>query len=54
MNEQQKKYIRNQIFSMPIRITQDISNHEKKFNKRSDFKKITKYIFKKDYRVNCY
>lgn len=44
MNEQQKKYIRNQIFSMPIRITQDISNHEKKFNKRSDFKKITKYI----------
>lgn len=44
MNEQQNNYIRNQIFSMPIRITQDLSNQGKEFNKRSDFYNVAKYI----------
>lgn len=44
MNEQQNNYIRNQIFSMPIRITQDLSNQGKEFNKRSDFYNIAKYV----------
>ena len=44
MNEQQNNYIRNQIFSMPIRITQDLLNQGKEFNKRSEFYNIAKYI----------
>lgn len=49
MNDEQKMYIRNQIFAMPIKLTQELSNNDKKFNKRSDYEDIIKYV---DYFLN--
>ena len=46
MNEFQERYIRNQIFAMPIKITQDLSNQGKTFNKRSDYDNIINYVDK--------
>ncbi len=44
MNDEQKMYIRNQIFAMPIKVTQELSNKDKQFNKRSDYDDIVKYV----------
>ena len=44
MNELQNNYIKNQIYTMPMKINQELSNKEKKFNKRSDYYNIIGYI----------
>lgn len=44
MNELQGRYIRNQLFSMPMKITQELSNKDKEFNKRSDYYNIIGYV----------
>lgn len=44
MNELQGRYIRNQLFSMPMKITQELSNNDKEFNKRSDYDNIIGYV----------
>lgn len=44
MNELQGRYIRNQLFSMPMKITQELSNKDKEFNKRSDYDNIIGYV----------
>ena len=31
MNDEQKMYIKNQIFTMPIKFTQELSNNDKQF-----------------------
>ena len=37
MNELQNKYIRNQILSVPMKLNQELTHKDKKFNKRSDY-----------------
>ena len=44
MNDLQKTYIRNQILTMPMKVTQEITHKNKKFNKRSDYDNIINYI----------
>ena len=44
MNELQNKYIRNQILSVPMKLNQELTHKDKKFNKRSDYDNIIKYI----------
>ena len=44
MNELQNKYIRNQILSVPMKLNQELTYKDKKFNKRSDYDYIIKYI----------
>lgn len=44
MNELLNRYIKNQILTMPHQLTQELSYKDKKFNKRSDYNNITKYI----------
>ncbi|SDA45603.1 ATP-binding protein [Methanobrevibacter millerae] len=44
MNELQERYIRNQILTMPMKVTQDLTNGDKKFNKRSDYDNIIGYV----------
>lgn len=44
MNELQNKYIRNQILSVPMKLNQELTYKDKKFNKRSDYDNIIKYI----------
>lgn len=44
MNELQNKYIRNQILSVPMKLNQELTHNDKKFNKRSDYDNIIKYI----------
>ena len=38
MNELQNKYIRNQILSVPMKLNQELTYKDKKFNKRSYYK----------------
>ena len=52
MNELQNKYIRNQILSVPMKLNQELTHKDKKFNKRSDYDNIIKYIDK--LRINIY
>ena len=40
MNELQNKYIRNQILSVPMKLNQELTHKDKKFNKRSDYDNI--------------
>lgn len=49
MNDEQKMYIRNQIFTMPINLTQELSNNDIQFNKRSDYDDLVRYV---DYFFN--
>ncbi|WP_299526463.1 ATP-binding protein [uncultured Methanobrevibacter sp.] len=44
MNELQNRYIRNQILSTPLKLDQELTHKDKKFNKRSDYDNIIKYI----------
>ena len=44
MKEMQKRYIRNQILTMPMRVNQDLTHQNKKFNKRSDFENIINHV----------
>lgn len=44
MNELQNRYIKNQILTMPMKLNQELSNNDKKFNKRSDYENIIKYL----------
>ena len=44
MNDLQKRYIRNQVMAMPMRLTQELTHKDKKFNKRSDYDNIINYI----------
>ena len=44
MNDLQKTYIRNQILTMPIKVDQDLTHKNKKFNKRSDYTNIINYV----------
>ena len=44
MNEMQNTYIRNQILTMPMKLTEELSYNGKKFNKRSDYNNIIKYV----------
>ena len=44
MMELQKRYIQNQIFSLPMKISHELSNNNQKFNKRSHYYKIIRYI----------
>lgn len=44
MNELQERYIRNQILTMPMKVTQDLTYGDKKFNKRSDYDNIIGYV----------
>lgn len=46
MNEMQKTYIRNQILTMPMRANQELTHKNKKFNKRSDYDNIIRYVDK--------
>ena len=46
MNDLQKTYIRNQILTMPIKLNQDLTYKNKKFNKRQDYDNIIKYVDK--------
>ena len=44
MNELQNRYIQNQILTMPIKLTQELSNNNIKFNKRPDYENIIEYV----------
>ncbi len=44
MNDLQNTYIRNQILSMPMRLNHELSYANKKFNKRSDYDNIIRYV----------
>ncbi|WP_298501026.1 ATP-binding protein [uncultured Methanobrevibacter sp.] len=44
MNDLQKTYIKNQILTMPIKVNQELTHKNRKFNKRSDYETIIKYI----------
>lgn len=44
MNDMQNSYIQNQILTMPTKLTKELSNNDIKFNKRSDYENIIKYI----------
>jgi len=44
MNEMQKTYIRNQILTMPMRLDPELTHKNKKFNKRSDYDNIIRYV----------
>ena len=46
MKELQKRYIRNQILIMPMKVNQELSYKNKKFNKRSDYDNIINYVDK--------
>ena len=46
MNDLQITYIRNQILIMPMKVNQDLTYKNKKFNKRSDYNGIIKYVDK--------
>ncbi len=46
MNDLQKTYIRNQILTMPMKVNQELSYKDEKFNKRSDYDNIISYIDK--------
>ena len=40
----QNSYIQNQILTMPAKLTKELSNNDIKFNKRSDYENIIKYM----------
>ena len=44
MNDMQNTYIQNQILTMPSKLRNELSNNDIKFNKRSDYENIIKYI----------
>lgn len=44
MNEQQNRYIRNQLLTMPMKLNQELTHKGKTFNKRSDFDNIIRYV----------
>ena len=44
MNNLQERYIRNQILTMPLKINQELTSKNKKFNKRSDYDNIVNYV----------
>ena len=44
MNDLQKRYIRNQILTMPMKVNQELTHKNKKFNQRSDYDNIIRYI----------
>lgn len=44
MNDLQKTYIRNQILTMPMKVNLEITHKNNKFNKRSDYTNIIKYV----------
>lgn len=44
MNNMQKTYIKNQILTMPMKINQELSHQNKKFNKRSNYTDIINYV----------
>ena len=44
MNDLQNRYIQNQILTMPIKLTQELSHEDITFNKRSDYENIIKYV----------
>ena len=44
MNDLQNRYIQNQILTMPIKLTHELSHEGITFNKRSDYENIIKYI----------
>ena len=44
MNELQTRYIQNQILTMPLKLSNELSNNGIKFNKRSDYENIIKYV----------
>ena len=44
MNELQKTYLRNQILTMPMKVNQELTYKNKKFNKRSDYDNIIDYV----------
>ena len=46
MNDLQKTYIRNQILTMPMKVNQELSYKDEKFNRRSDYYNIIDYIDK--------
>lgn len=46
MKDIQKRYIRNQVLTMPMKAAQDLTYMDKKFNKRSDYDNIINYIDK--------
>lgn len=44
MNDLQKTYIRNQILTMPMKVNQELTHKNKKFNKRSDYENIVNHV----------
>lgn len=44
MNEMQNTYIKNQILTMPMRLSQELSYEDKEFNKRSEYENIINYV----------
>ena len=44
MNDMQNCHIQNQILTMPIKLRKELSKDDIKFNKRSDYINIIKYI----------
>lgn len=46
MKDLQKIYIRNQILTMPMKVNHELTYKNRKFNKRSDYDNIIKYVDK--------
>ena len=44
MKDLQMIYIRNQILTMPMKVNQELTHKNKKFNKRSDYENIIRYV----------
>ena len=44
MKDLQMIYIRNQILTMPMKVNQELTHKNKKFNKRSDYGNIIRYV----------
>ena len=44
MNNLQERYIKNQILTMPLKINQELTSKNNKFNKRSDYDNIVSYV----------
>ena len=44
MNELENTYIKNQILSIPLKLNQELTYKDKKFNKRSYYNNIIKYV----------
>ena len=46
MKDLQKIYIKNQILTMPMKVNHELTYKNRKFNKRSDYDNIIKYVDK--------